>query len=81
MDDLQSRFPGYQIIIDTSPVLLTPDPLVLAGHVEGIIMVIRAGKTPKNRLFEAITTLNSNKLMGVVLNGTESGIASDYYEY
>ncbi len=81
MDDLQSRFPGYQIIIDCAPVLLTPDPLVLAGHVEGIIMVIRAGKTPKHRLFEAITTLNSNKLMGVVLNGTDSGHVSNYYEY
>ena len=81
MDDLQSRFPGYQIIIDSAPVLLTSDPLVLAGHVEGIIMVVRAGKTPKNRLFEAITTLNSNKLMGVVLNGTDSGNVSNYYQY
>ncbi len=64
-----------------SPILSTADPLVLTGLVDGIIMVIRAGKTPRKRLFEALTTLNSKKLMGIVLNGTELGTTSKYYHY
>jgi len=79
--DLLSLFPNHQIIIDSAPVLSTADPLVLTGLVEGIIMVIRAGKTPRKRLFESIATLNSNKLMGIVLNGTELGTTSKYYHY
>jgi len=79
--DLLSLFPNHQIIIDSAPVLSTADPLVLTRLVEGIIMVIRAGKTPRKRLFEALTTLNSKKLMGIVLNGTELGTTSKYYHY
>jgi len=79
--DLQLLFPNHQIIIDSAPVLSTADPLVLTGLVEGIILVIRAGKTPRKRLFEALTTLNSKKLMGIVLNGTELGTTSKYYHY
>ena len=71
MEEIRSRFPDHQIITDTSPVLSTPDPLVLARAVEGIIMVIRAGKTPRNCLLEAVKSLNSSKPMGIVLSGTE----------
>jgi hypothetical protein len=42
-------------------------------------MVIRAGKTPRACLSEAIKTLGSNKIMGVILNGAELGTASRYY--
>jgi protein-tyrosine kinase len=79
LHEIRSRFPGYQIIVDTPPVLSTPDSLVLAKQVEGIIMVIRAGKTPRDYLFKALRSLNSGKLMGVVLNHVNLGMASKYY--
>jgi protein-tyrosine kinase len=79
MKEIPSKLPGHQIIVDTSPVLLTPDPLVLARQVDGIIVVIRAGKTPRDCLSKAIKSLDSNKLMGVVLNGAGLGMASKYY--
>ena len=81
IDEIRLKFPNHQIIIDSPPILSTPDPLILANHVDGIIMVIRAGKTPRDCLAEAVKTLNSNKIMGVVLNGTELGITSKYYYY
>jgi capsular exopolysaccharide synthesis family protein len=79
LHEIRSRFPGYQIIIDTPPVLSTPDPLVLAKQMEGIIMVIRAGKTPRDYLFKALRSLNSGKLIGIVLNHVDVGMASKYY--
>ena len=81
MEEIRSRFPGHQIIVDSPPVLSTPDPSVLARQVDAVIMVIRAGKTPRTYLLEAVQSLNSNKVKGIVLNGAEMGFASKYYYY
>lgn len=81
LEEAKAEFPGYQIIIDSPPVLSTPDPLVIAGHVDGVLMVVRARKTPREYLTKALQTLNSSKVMGVVLNGAEMGMSAKYYYY
>jgi len=81
MEEIRSEFPGHQIIIDSPPVLSTPDPIVLARQVEGVLMIVRAGKTPRDFLMKALQSLNSSKIMGIVLNGADLGIASKYYYY
>lgn len=81
MDEIRTEFPGYQIIIDCPPVLSTPDPLVIARQVDGVLMVVRAGKTPRDYLMKALQSINSNKVLGVVLNGADLGISSKYYYY
>lgn len=81
MEEAQAEFPGYHIIVDSPPILSTPDPLVIARHVDGVLLVMRAGKTPRDYLTKALQSLNSNKVMGVVLNGADLGISSKYYYY
>jgi protein-tyrosine kinase len=81
MEDIQTELPGHVIIVDSPPVLSTPDPLVLSSQVDGVIMVIRAGKTPKDYLAKALNSLNSTKVLGVVLNGADLGLGSKYYYY
>ena len=81
MEDVRKNFPTYHIVIDTPPVLSTPDPQVVARHVDGVLLVVRARKTPRSYVVKAIQSLNSTKLMGVVLNGAELGMASKYYYY
>lgn len=81
MEDIYSRFPNYQVMIDAPPILSTSDPLVLANTVDIIIMVARAGKTPRKFLFLAVESLNSDKLKGIVLSGIDLGFASNYYHY
>jgi protein-tyrosine kinase len=75
------EFPGHHIIIDSPPVLSTPDPLIIARSVDAVLVVVRAGKTPRDYLTKALQSLNSTKVMGVVLNGADLGIASKYYYY
>jgi protein-tyrosine kinase len=81
MEDAWAEFPGHHIIIDSPPILATPDPMVIARHVDGVLLVVRAGKTPRDYLTKALQTLNSNKVMGIVLNGADLGISSKYYYY
>jgi protein-tyrosine kinase len=81
MDEIRTEFPGHQIIIDSPPVLSTPDPMVLARQVDGVLMIVRAGKTPRDFLMKALQSMNSSKVMGIVLNGADLGMASKYYYY
>ena len=81
LTEIPMKFPGHQVIIDTSPVLSTPDPLVLAQMVDKIVMVIRAGTTPRECLSEAIKSLGSDRVKGVILNGADFGPTSKYYYY
>jgi protein-tyrosine kinase len=81
MDKVRSEFPGHKIIIDSPPILSTPDPIVIARLVDGVLLVIRAEKTPREYLTKALQALNARKLMGIVLNGANMGISSKYYYY
>ena len=79
--EAQAQFPGHYIIIDGPPILSTPDPLVIARYVDGVLLVVRAGKTPRDYLTKAIQSIDSRKVMGVVLNGANLGLSSKYYYY
>lgn len=79
--EVKAEFPGYRVIVDSPPVLSTPDPIVIARHVDAVLLVIRAGKTPRDYLTKALQSLGSIKIMGVVLNGANLGMSSQYYYY
>lgn len=81
LDEIHAVLPGHMIIIDSPPVLATSDPMVLSRQVDGVMMVIRAGKTPKEYLSKALGALNSGKVLGIVLNGADYGLSSKYYYY
>jgi capsular exopolysaccharide synthesis family protein len=73
------------ILIDSPPVMPVSDAVVLSSLVEGIIFVVRAQKTPKNIIKEAISQLarNQSKILGVVLNRVDirSPEYKDRYNY
>jgi capsular exopolysaccharide synthesis family protein len=81
LTEISLKLPGHQIIVDTPPVLSTPDPLVLADQVDNIVMVVRAGTTPRKCLSDAMKLLGSDKVKGLILNGAELGLAAKYYHY
>lgn len=81
IEEIHAGFPNQTVIIDSPPVLATPDPMILSRHVDGIIMVVRAGKTPRDCVSKALGVFDSSKILGVVLNGAELGLASRYYYY
>ena len=81
LNELRVELPDHIVIVDSPPVLATPDPLVIGRQVDGIIMVVRAGKTPKDYLAKALSAFNENKILGVVLNGADMGLSSKYYYY
>jgi receptor protein-tyrosine kinase len=70
------------IIIDSPPILLTSDPMLLSKMVDGIIMVIMADRTPRESVRRAINSVDRDKVIGVVLNQSRVrslGYYSQYY--
>lgn len=57
-----------QIIVDCPAVVESPEGLVLRECVDQLILVVRAGRTPR-RLIERTLGALSSKVIGVILNG------------
>ncbi len=55
-------------VIDSPPCAPLADAGVWASIVDGILLVVREGKTPKRLLRKVLGSLDSKKLLGIVLN-------------
>jgi capsular exopolysaccharide synthesis family protein len=74
LDQLRTRYD--RVLLDTPPVLPLADVAILAPLVDGTLMVVRAGVTPRPAIENALRAFDSSRLLGVVLN--ESGMEQDY---
>lgn len=68
MELLKTRFDV--ILVDTPPILEVAEAVPLAGLVDGVVLVIRAGKLPAKSLVETVETLKNAefKILGAQLN-------------
>ncbi|MEW6068890.1 MAG: polysaccharide biosynthesis tyrosine autokinase [Nitrospirota bacterium] len=86
IQDLYSRY--NFIVIDTPPTLGISDPLIVSQHADGVILVVRCGKTPKEAVQETRRLLDNvnAKILGVILNSVNLsdirfGHYYNYYRY
>ena len=75
LDTLRTRFD--RILIDVPPVAPLADLHILAPMVDALLMIVRAGITPKPAIERALAGLDPTKVLGLVLN--ESAGQSDAY--
>ena len=68
------------IVIDSPPVLPLADTSVWSRLADGILLVAREGTTRKRELQRGLDTLDHSKLLGVVLNSSDSTDQSNYYQ-
>ncbi|MFO7568248.1 MAG: polysaccharide biosynthesis tyrosine autokinase [Smithellaceae bacterium] len=71
LQDLKTRYNDRYIILDSSPLLATTEPTVLNEMADTILMVVKAGETPRESIQQALKLLDKNKVMGIVLNNME----------
>ena len=83
IDEIGSRYSDRIIILDSPPILSTPESQVLASLVGQIVFVIEAGKTPQTIVQDALEMLPKEKAIGLVLNKSESvtNRGGYYYNY
>lgn len=77
---LVSLYPRGVILFDTSPVLLTNEPRVLAPLMGQIVVVVKAGVTPQQAVIDATSLLAAEGRISLILNeATLSGPMGYYY--
>ena len=69
------------LIVDTPPVLSGVDAALTADVVDGVVLVVRSGSTPRTALHKALGMLPRPKLVGTVLNGVKVTETPYYYYY
>ncbi len=81
--EVRLRYRDRYIIIDTPPPYITSEANALVRQVDGVIMVIRHGKTRKKDVEDIINIYGREKIIGVVQNFAEkrTGYGYGYYKY
>ena len=69
------------VILDSPPLLPVADASLLADHVDGVILVVRAASTPTVAAERACQELQGRNVVGVVLNAVDQSHAYGTYYY
>lgn len=76
------KFYFQAIVVDCAPVIPVSDPLILSPEMDGVLLVVEAGKTQKEVAKRAVDLLKEGgvNLMGVVVNNAKK-VLPYYYDY
>ena len=77
--ELAQRYPDRVVLFDSPPLLATSEAAVLGSLMGQVVMVVEADKTKREELNEALTLLNPNQYVGLVLNKSGKPFGADYY--
>jgi capsular exopolysaccharide synthesis family protein len=66
------------ILVDSPPVLPVADFEQIVGACDGILMVVRAQRTPRELLKKMTSRVDQKKVLGVIFNGVASKESSQY---
>ena len=71
------------VVIDSPPVMAATDAVILSVQVDGVLLVVRSGETPKaafTRTCDLLVSVKS-RMLGVVLNAVDANAPDYYYSY
>lgn len=80
LERLRNRY--TRIIIDSSPVTAVTDSVILAKEADAVVLIVRAGETPRPSVkaaLEQLAAVEAN-IIGAVLNGIQAE-RDGYYHY
>ncbi len=71
------------VVLDTPPLLPVTDAALLSAHADGMIVVVRHGKTTRDQLRHALDRVEAvdGKCVGVVVNQVRTKKSGDSYGY
>jgi protein-tyrosine kinase len=65
---LRNRPEKTVCIIDTPPVLEGDDMMIIAQHVDSVLLVVEEGRTPRSQISNSLRMLHPTPIIGTVLN-------------
>jgi exopolysaccharide/PEP-CTERM locus tyrosine autokinase len=78
LEEVKHRYQDRLIVIDSPPPSLAAETSFLARQVDGILLVVKHGKTPKEDVEDLMETVGSEKILGVVINYLDMHMSKRY---
>jgi len=69
------------VIIDSPPILSTSEPILLSKLVDGVILAVLAGETPKGAVRRSVEAIGREKILGFVFNQKNLKRSRTYGDY
>ena len=67
---------AFDVVIVDMPAVASDNALPLTRHVDGLLVVVRAGATPRDVVAQALDALGRDKVIGVTLNRVKTSAPS-----
>ncbi len=86
VEELSGRYADRIIIFDSPPVQVASETVVLAEHLDGVILVVRQGGASKSQVKKVIDKLSPERIIGIVFNDhtsnfIEKSLLKGYADY
>jgi len=78
-DEISTRYSDRIVVFDSPPLLLTSESQVLAALMGQIVLVVEESRTSQQVLQRALSRVNKDQIVGLVLNKSHQRVGSGYY--
>jgi Mrp family chromosome partitioning ATPase len=79
--ELKHRYNDRYIIFDSTPLLVTADPLMLGMHMDGVVFVVQEGRTSQQAALQSMSLMKGWNVLGVVFNNVPEYLVKGHYQY
>lgn len=81
VEEIRDRYAERIVIFDLTPLLASDDAMIMLSKVDCVLVVVGNGMVNNDQLAETMRYIDSAKLLGTVLNKSESKQSERYYDY
>lgn len=78
---IAARNPRRLVLLDSAPLLVSSEARVLHRVAGQVVLVVRAGATPRQAVSDAIAQVDKSKLQGLIINQAVFRKDGGYYDY
>ena len=76
LQEVKYRYSDRYIVIDSPPPKLTAETAAMSRQVDGVLLVVACGTTPRKMVSDMIEIIGKEKILGVILNKLDTQFAS-----
>jgi exopolysaccharide/PEP-CTERM locus tyrosine autokinase len=78
LQEVKYRYSDRYIVIDSPPPKLTAETAAISRQVDGVLLVVECGTTPRKMVLDLIETIGKEKILGIILNKLDTQFESYY---
>ena len=79
LSEIKRDYKDAHIILDSAPVRVAAETVVLSKSADSVLLVVLYGQTPREEIREALESIGKEKFVGVVFNDFAGKYTDKYY--